>query len=86
MTSRSEIARDNKAITVDSLRYWITSVLLLAPTAFFIPTSLTLLEARAVDKFMKLIQAMRRMKTAMMEKSLTYSILPPACFPFSYFP
>src|SRR5258708_15291112 len=35
---------------------------------------------------MKLIQAMSRIKQAISENSLTYSILPPACFPFSYLP
>ena len=39
--------------------------------------------ALAVDRFMKLMHAIIRIKMAIMEKSLTYSILPPDCMPFT---
>jgi hypothetical protein len=42
--------------------------LLLEPTTFFIPTSLALVEALAVDKLIKLIHATIRMNIAMMMK------------------
>jgi hypothetical protein len=51
--------------------------------AFLIPISFILIEAFAVDKFMKLIQAIRRMKTAIRENIFTYEILPPVAAPFS---
>jgi hypothetical protein len=57
-----------------------------APIAFFIPISFILLEALAVDKFMKLMQAIINKKIAITENNLTYSILPPDCMPFSYLP
>src|SRR5688500_319472 len=50
------------------------------------PTSFILRDAFAVDKFMKLMQASTSMKTAIIEKRFTYSILTPACTPFSYTP
>jgi hypothetical protein len=36
---------------------------------------------RAVARFIKLMQAIRRMNTATKENNLTYSILPPSCLP-----
>jgi hypothetical protein len=59
------------AITVDSPRCWKTSDLRITPIAFLMPTSLSLLDARAVDKFMKFIQAITRIKIAMMENNKT---------------
>jgi len=44
------------------------------------------LDARAVERFIKFIQAMTRMNAAIMENNLTYSILPPDCRPFSKVP
>jgi hypothetical protein len=54
-----------------------------APTIFCMPTSLIRFNAFAVDKFMKLMQAISNIKMAMIEKSFTYSILPPDGTPFS---
>jgi hypothetical protein len=50
------------------------------------PTSFSLLDALAVERFMKLIQAMTRIKIAMMENSRTYPILPPAFAPWPELP
>lgn len=70
----------------DSLRYWKMSDPLCAPTDFLIPTSLAFREALAVERFIKLMQAMTKIKAAIMENSLTYSIRPPAGLPFSKLP
>ncbi len=49
-------------------------VFLRAPTTFRIPTSLFLRSLRFVLRFIKLMQAMRRIKAAMMPNNLTNSI------------
>src|SRR4051794_22215476 len=61
-----------------------TSVLLPAPSTFLTPTSLARFSLRAVERFMKLMQAINKMIQAMIENILTYSTWPPpVCLPFS---
>ena len=52
------------------------------PNVLRIPTSFALLSDRAVDRFIKLTQAISRMIIPMMENKRTYSIMPPVFFPF----
>ena len=59
-------------------------LILFAPISLRIPASLILEEAFAVARFMKLMQASMMMRIPINVKILTYSILPPAIFPFSY--
>src|SRR5262249_8604581 len=46
------------------------------PSTFLTPTSLALPALRAVDRFIKLIQAISRINTAIVENIYTYWILP----------
>jgi hypothetical protein len=48
--------REMRASIEDSVRNWVISMPLDEPPIFFIPTSFALLEAWAVDRFMKLIK------------------------------
>ena len=48
-----------------------------APTTFFIPTSFIRRAALAVERFMKLMQAITRIKRAIRENSRIYSVRPP---------
>ncbi len=64
---------------------WRTSDFLVAPTTFLIPTSFALFSLRAVLRFMKLIQAINKMKPAITPNNLTVTILPATNFPFSPF-
>src|SRR5262249_3736846 len=70
-----------KARIRDSKKNCSINCFLRDPNVFRTPTSFALFSERAVERFMKLIQAMRSMIKAMMLKSLTYSIIPPAFFP-----
>src|SRR5688500_13545542 len=59
-------------VTRDSLMYWKIREPRWAPIDFFMPISFALRDALAVDKFMKLIQAIIKINTAMTENSRTY--------------
>ena len=74
-----------KASKIDSPINWTTRDRFCAPTHLRIPTSFALFSLRAVVRFIKLIQAMRRMNAAMIAKSLTNSISPPSSLPFVKF-
>ena len=52
-----------------------------APITFLTPTSFARLTDRAVARFIKLMQAISKIKTAIMVKRRTYSILPPSILP-----
>ncbi len=69
---------EKKLRSTDSPRNWVISPPLLAPTTFRMPTSFALFSLRAVLRFIKLIQAISRIKAAMMAESFTNSILPPS--------
>ena len=71
LTKTTEIPSEIKAINIDSLRYCEIRDLRSAPIVFFTPTSLIRRVARAVDKFIKLIQAIIRINKATMENNLT---------------
>ncbi len=60
-----------------SLKNCLTRSERLAPTVFLIPTSLVRVEDWAVDKFMKFMQAINKMKNAIAENVYTKIILPP---------
>src|SRR4051812_20538421 len=73
----------NTAITVavsvtitDSARNWAIKYLLLEPNTLRTPTSRARLAERAVERFMKLMQASINIKTAITENIYTYSTLP----------
>src|SRR6478735_1564821 len=74
---------ETKAVSIDSVMNWKISECRCAPMDFFIPTSFALRDARAVERFMKLIQAINKMKMAIMENKRTYSMRPPESLPFS---
>ena len=63
--------RENILRITDSVRNWVISKDLLEPTTFRIPTSLDLVVERAVARFMKLIQAMIRIRMAITENIYT---------------
>ncbi len=54
--------------TIDSPKNCLIRSAFFAPTTFLIPTSLALVPALAVERFIKLIQAMISTKQAMIEK------------------
>ena len=56
----------------DSDRNCVTSIPLVDPATFFIPTSFALLEAWAVDRFMKLTAAISTMSIATLPKIVRY--------------
>jgi hypothetical protein len=63
----------------------VISSLFFAPATLRIPTSFARFSLRAVLKFMKLIQAINKIKAAIIANSFTNSILPPTYWPFSDF-
>ena len=65
----------------DSKKNCSTSCFLPDPSVFLTPTSFALFSERAVERFMKLTQAISNMINAMMVNSRTYSIMPPTFFP-----
>src|SRR5215831_5540323 len=73
------MATDNmeaiRLIRIDSVRNCLTRLLRSEPRTFRTPTSFARLEERAVERFIKLTQAMSKMKIAMAEKMYTYWIL-----------
>ena len=64
--------RETKASINDSARNWVTSMPLVDPPTFLIPTSFDLLEAWAVARFMKLIAAITTIRIAMLAKMTRY--------------
>ena len=56
----------------DSERNWATSMPLVDPATFFIPTSFALLDAWAVDRFIKLIAAIKTISIAILPNILRY--------------
>src|SRR5450432_370037 len=78
-TKLANMARTREiiTITVDSERNCSTRFLRVVPKTFRIPTSRARLADRAVVRFIKLIQAIRRIKAATAENIYTYWIFPP---------
>ncbi|MNT97101.1 hypothetical protein D3C72_2393430 [compost metagenome] len=70
-------------ITKDSVRNCATNSFLFAPTTFLTPTSFALFSLWAVLKFMKLMQAIIRIKQAMAINDLTMPIRCELGFPCS---
>jgi len=58
------ITRLMSEIRIDSDKNWFISLILVAPVTFLIPTSFALFADLAVLRFMKLMQAMARIKAA----------------------
>ena len=73
---------ENKVSNIASPINCLISVHSSAPTTFRTPTSLARPTDRAVERFIKLIHAISRIKKATRVKSLTYSIRPPSIRPF----
>ena len=69
--------QEMKAVKVDSLRNCVIKFLRSVPNTLRTPTSLALFAERAVVRFMKLMQAISKIKMATAEKIYTYCILPP---------
>jgi len=69
MTRTNARKRLNKERIRDSPRNCLMSCKRKAPRTFLTPTSLALLADRAVERFMKLKEAMSRMKNAIAEKT-----------------
>ncbi len=57
---------------VDSVRNCQIRVFLSVPNTFLMPTSLALFAERAVDRFMKLMQAINKINNATAEKIYTF--------------
>ena len=70
------------ASIADSKKNCSTNCFLPDPSVFLTPTSFALFSERAVERFMKLTQAISSMINAMMVNSRTYSIMPPTFLPF----
>ena len=68
-------------INKDSPINCLISLALPDPNTFRTPTSLARCSDLAVARFMKLMQAINKIITAISEKSFTYFIFPPSCFP-----
>jgi len=65
------ISASNKEIKLnrkDSPKNWKINFVLVAPTTFLTPTSFALFIDRAVDKLIKLMQAINNIKNAMLER------------------
>src|SRR6185312_1928216 len=77
MENRNEI----KAIITDSLRNCPINWLRTDPTVLRMPTSLALFSLRAVERFIKLMQARRITNTPIIEKSQINCMRPPEDFP-----
>ena len=74
----------NRAMTNASPMNCAMRPLFPAPSTFLTPTSFARCSLRAVARFMKLMQAMKRMIHAMTENRCTYAIRPPpVCLPLS---
>src|SRR5690606_38210332 len=73
--------REMKEINTDSPINCFISDMRAAPTTLRTPISRDLPIERAVARLMKLIQAIKRIKTATAVNAVTYLILPPACLP-----
>ncbi len=57
-----------KLIKIVSVKNCLISEIWFEPSVFLIPTSLALPEERAVERFVKFMQAIRRIARAMIEK------------------
>src|SRR4051794_31427885 len=79
---QTAITDENELSRIASPINCLISADLCAPITFRIPTSLALLADRAVERFMKFTQAINKINTATMVKSLTYSLRPPSNCPF----
>src|ERR1700731_4152211 len=64
-----------KVINNDSPKNWSIRATFSAPKTFLTPTSEDLFDDRAVDKFMKLIQAINKMNAAMEANTYKYVLL-----------
>ena len=69
-------------INIASVKNWPTSCPRNEPTDFRMPTSRARAEVRAVAKFIKLTQAISKMNSPMMPKSIKTCQRPPSCLPF----
>ncbi len=68
---KAKIREINESIN-DSERNWVISIPLDEPPIFLIPTSFALLDAWAVERFMKLIAAIRTISTAILPNIIRY--------------
>src|SRR2546430_4018061 len=75
-----------KAMSVkmnDSQKNCVINCFLFEPSVFLMPTSFARFSLLAVERFIKLMQAINRIITAIIENNRTYSIMPPVFLPFS---
>lgn len=70
------IKREIKESNIDSLKNWMIIWTRRAPTVLRKPTSFARLDESAVDKFIKLMQAINSIKNATREKIVTYVPFP----------
>src|SRR3569833_2307114 len=77
------ITADSRVTKVDSVRNCAIKLPRADPNTFLTPTSLARFEERAVDRFIKLTQAINKIITAIKEKIYTYSLLPPLSSSYS---
>ena len=77
MTMFKAMMNDNIESKVDSPMNCLIKSHFTAPVTFLTPISLIRVEDLAVVKFIKLMQAMSRINTAIAEKIYTYSMMPP---------
>src|SRR6185295_18981521 len=78
ITRAMEKINQTNATKADSLRNCLINWYLSDPTVLRIPTSLALFSLRAVDRFMKLIQASISTNTPIIANSQTNCIRPPS--------
>ena len=71
ITKPAAMKEESIVMSMDSLKNCQTKAFLPAPIVFFTPISFIFREACAVDRFMKLIQAISKIKKAIRENSLT---------------
>src|SRR5215213_6674408 len=83
-TKKTANMEKRKAITasmIDSKKNCVTNCFLSEPSVFRTPTSLALFSERAVERFIKLTQAIIKITKAMIPNNRTYLIIPPTFLP-----
>ena len=84
ISRKTKIIENTNAMSariIDSKKNCTISCFLSDPNVLRMPTSLALFSERAVERFMKLTQAINNMMMAIMVNILTYSIMPPIFLP-----
>ena len=83
-STAAQMTAKNVVIIASSMNCWKIAFLM-APETFLTPTSFARFKERAVARFIKFMHAINRIKAAIIENNLTYSIRPPSATPLENF-